>query len=705
MHKPGKHTIDELNQLYIEADTVDQELFAEQRSNVLLIAGDHYNRRDSKHWNRIRDNRELSNEQKLRLTKNHLQKITKTYRNNISSFAPSVTIIAKNDKELQNQKAAELNKSVWQDSRQRHGLRNKTKQWIQDFIDIGEVAVKIYWDPNAGKLLGFQAEMDEAGNPVMDDTGQMVASKTPIFSGDFVYDRIFGANLLRDPTAKSMDESKFLCIRKMVDIDALKAIVGDDEEKQRKIASTPDETFLVFDGSQKSYKKSDKQTMLREFYFKPCHEYPKGYFYITIESEILFEGELPFGIFPIIYAGFDEVQTTPRHRSIIKQLRPYQAEINRSASKIAEHQVTLGDDKILVQSGTKITNGGTLPGVRTLQYSGMAPTILSGRAGDQYLTYMQSQIAEMYQVANLTEDSQATDMKMDPFGALFASIRNKKKFSIYGEKIEEFLIKVCETFLELAREYYDDNQLIPAIGKNEYVNITDFKNSTPLLYQIKLEPMTDDVETMMGKTLSINHVLQYVGNQLSKEDIGKLIRSMPLGDLEESYSDLTIDYDSATNMILALDRGENPQPNKYDEAEYMIKKLTHRTRMADFAQLDPQIQQNYQNMITIYDQIVTERQQQIQMAQSGFIPSGGALITCQMQMPNEKGEPKQVRLPYEALTWLIKKMEEQGSSQETLQSMNQGALAEISGLYNQQQQSGPQQGMPMGPSPMSSLAQ
>ncbi len=33
---------------------------------------------------------------------------------------------------------------------------------------------------------------------------------------------------------------------------------------------------------------------------------------------------------------------------LVKQLRPYQEEINRAASKIAEHQRTLGDDRLLL---------------------------------------------------------------------------------------------------------------------------------------------------------------------------------------------------------------------------------------------------------------------------------------------------------------------------------------------------------------------
>jgi hypothetical protein len=677
------YNIDKLNKLYGDADAADKETFSHQRSNVLLISGEHYTKRNTKFWNRIRDNKDISGDQKLRLTKNHIQKITKSYINNIISQSPSVKIVPQNEKELNHQKAAELANSVWQHARSKHNLRKKTQQWAKDFIDLGEFAVKIYFDPNAGKFLGYEAETDEAGNPVMDDGGQMVASKTPRFQGDVVFERVFAFNLLRDPAAKNMDESKVFIIRKMVDVEALRAMVKDDEEKSKKIQETMDGTFVVFDGEE--YKKSEGQALLKEFYFRPSVEFPMGYFYITCESVILFEGELPFGIFPIVYEGFDEVQTSPRHSSIVKILRPYQAEINRGASQQATHQVTLGDDKLITQSGTKVTTGVHLPGVRSIQVSGMAPTVLPGRTGDHFMASINANIAEMYQVANMNEDAMMKEMKSDPFGALFMSIRDKKRFVIYVEKFSGALEEICKIHSKLCKNYLKDEDLIPMIGKNEFVNIAEFRNIPESYCDVKTEPMSDDVETMMGKQLAINHTLQYVGAQLDKKDIGRLIRSMPLGNMEESFSDLTLDYDAGTNIILSLDRGEAPQPFRYDEGSYLIKRLVARTRMSDFKLLDQGIQSNYFNLISLYEQQETEKQQEILKANADFIPSSGARVKVDYYIADPKNPDRPVRatLPAEAVDWLIKRLADQGSSQEIISQMNTGAVSEMAGMLNQ----------------------
>ena len=65
----------------------------------------------------------------------------------------------------------------------------------------------------------------------------------------------------------------------------------------------------------------------------------------------------------------------------------------------------------------------------------------------------------------------------------------------------------------------------------------------------------------MGKVLGMNHTLQYVGQQLTREDIGRMMRAHPYMNMEESFDDFTIDYDNAKNDILALERGEVPLPN------------------------------------------------------------------------------------------------------------------------------------------------
>jgi hypothetical protein len=684
-----KHNLSELQQLYVEAEAADSEVFAEQRSNILLIAGEHYARRGSRFWNRVRDAKELSSEQKLRITKNHIQKIYKIYVNNILRFSPGVEATPKNDSELEDQKAAEMHNSVWQDICARKNMRDKTRQWAEDFVGIGETFVKVFFDNNQGTFKGMAQAVDENGNPIFDENGNPAPSDNAVFSGDIVYERIFGANILRDPGAKSFSDSEWLCYRKMVPLLTLKNLVKGDEKKEKWIVSSSDDTFKVFDGGKTNYVDTKNQTLVKEFYFKPCPQYPKGYYYITVQGGILFEGELPGGLFPIIGASWDEIQTSPRGRSIIKQLRPYQAEINRTASKIAETQITLGDDKLLVQSGSKLAPGGVLPGIRGIQYTGIQPGVLMGRSGDQYVGYMNGQIDEMYFVADIEGDSEDKPQQVDVYTQLYQSIKDKKKFMVYGQKFETFLREICMLSLKLAKLYYEEDMVIAVVGKNEQINIPVFKSAGELGYQIKLQPVTDDVESMMGKQLTLNHILQYVGPQLGKDDIGKIIRSMPFANSEEAFNDMTIDYDNSVSDILSMDRGEYRPALPNENHEYMLKRLAHRMKQRSFEFLAPEIQEMYARKVQEHEYFMAENLEKIRLAEAGFIPTDGYLVTVDFYVtdPKDPNKTNRARIPYESIKWLLERLEVQGKTQESLETLEQGTLASLSERLTQGMQS------------------
>jgi hypothetical protein len=694
-----KHDLAKLEDLYNQAESVDSEIFAEMRSNLLLVAGDHYSKRQASIFRKIRDSKDLSEQQKLRLTKNHIQKITKTYANNILSTAPGVGFMPKNESELQDQKAAELHHSVWLDAQKKYDLDEALDDWCDDFIQVGEVHTKIFWDAQGGKLLGHQHATDEEGAPQYEEDGTPVKGDA-VYEGEFIFEQIHGFNLLRAPEAKVLAKSPYLIIRKMVSVADLKARFPD---QAKKIQESSDNTIVVFDGGKNGYRKANNEVMLKEIYFRPCAEYPRGYYYFWTKEVELTCDELPGGIFPIVSQAMEKIQTTPRGRSIIKVARPYQVEINRAASKMAEHQITLGDDKLIIVNGSEVSAGAALPGVRTIYTSGAEPKVMPGRDGSQYLAYMQAQIEEMYRVLNVQDDLDESKGQLEAFTLLFRSSKQKQRFQRYTKRFSKYLQNVAKTYLSLAKIFLPEDCFIQAAGKSELVNITEFKNSNDIGYEIVLDDQSDDIESKMGKQLVLNHMIQFAGAQLKPEDLGKLMRASPYANFEESFSDLTIDYDSATNMILALDRGERPQGSFYDNLPYMVKRFVSRTRQADFKQLSPEVQANYKQIIQEYEMAISNQQQQIQAAKDGYIPTGGYMVTVQVYVadPTSPGKTRLARVPYEAVQWLIKKLEAQGMGQQQLEQMNAGAMQQVAAQMIQQRG---MQGAPPQPMPQPAMA-
>ncbi len=700
MDNKPKYNKDSLGKLYKDSIAIDKKVFAEQKSNVMLYSGDHYAKPGSKFWNNVRDNRYIDNATKIRVVKNHTQKICKTYVNEILNAAPGVHVQPRQEKELAHQKTAQLNQAAWEHIQQKTEYDKRVSGYAHDFIIQGEVVSKVYWNPKKGRHIGFKQALTKEGEPIWDQepdplTGEPgVPKKGPaVFSGFLDFERIFSFNLLRDPKAKSMDDSEILGEQKLLSLSEAKDLVGNDPEKIKLLQTgLAGADYVVFDANDQRYVETKDQCLLVEWFVKPGADYPEGhYFLCTPEGDILNEMDLPFGVFPINYEGFDELSSTPRHYSIIKVIRPYQSHLNFLASKHVEHAVTLGDDKIVTQMGGKIQQGGLLPGIRHVQATGDIQ-VIQGRMGEQFVNQMVPTITEMYQVANVAEVMEDKVSQLDAFTLLYRSMRDKKRFSTYAEKFERFLRKNAEIALELFKNYVDEQELIPAIGRAEQINIAEFKISDKLHTRIDLVPQTEDMESKLGKQLQINQLLQYAGSNLTKQDLGKLMRTAPFSNKEAMFDDWTMDYDNGTNDILALDRGDYPQPRQNDDHPYQIKRLEHRMSLADFQFLHPFIQQQYQRKKAEHIQIEAQQAAELQRAESGFIPADGPLTPCDMYVsdPKSPGKTQRVRLPYSALVWLTKKLEEQGSMQAALSQLSQASQAELASMLPQAMPQGSQ---------------
>lgn len=692
--------IAELVELYVNADSCDKDIFAEQRSNVLLVAGDHYARFNSRIWDNVRHRIDIPQEQKIRLTMNHTQKIHKLYVNSIVSSAPGVQVSAKDPKDVKSKKSAELRQKLLEYGKQKYHFADKNHDYADDYCGIGEVAVKLFWDPDGGEFVGYKHALDEAGQPMFDENQEPVPSKEAVFSGCFNFERIFGFNLLRSPSCQSMEESPWLMIRKMVETKLLKKKYAHDKEKSNWIHEDDKKTYTVFDAQRGHYSRARNQTLVREIYFRPSPTYPQGYYYHFVDSGILEEGELPLGIFPIFYAPYEKLATAPRGRGPIKHGRPYQAEINRCASKIAEHQMTLGDDKVITRNGSKMSQSTLLPGVRQGTVTGDAPVIIAGRSGDQYFGYLDSKINEYYKVMGVEEIMADKNGNVDPYSLLFKSASQRKMSSAPIQRFERFMVELYTAFIRMAPHYYSEDLLAKIVGINDVQNLTEITGDEDSGFQVTVEPASEEVDTLMGKQLVLSQALQYGAQQLGPEGVGKVLAAMPFADLGDAFGDLTLNSEIADNKILALNRGELPEVGQYEPHVYIIQKLTSVVNSPAFQTFSDQVKAGYNQLIALHGQAENMNQMRLQAAKNEYIPMSGAMVACDLYVtegtdPNKA--PKRWRVPYDALNWLKSKLDAQSAGLQPLESLPPEVQAAVMGQGNQMAGAGAQ--IPATPAP------
>jgi hypothetical protein len=89
-----------------------------------------------------------------------------------------------------------------------------------------------------------------------------------------------------------------------------------------------------------------------------------------------------------------------------------------------------------------------------------------------------------------------------------------------------------------------------------------------------------------------------------------------------------------------------------------------------------------------------EEQRKIQEAAAGFIPMSGMAVVCDIYVPDPSNTSKtmRARVPYDALTWLLKRLEEQGASQQSILNQQQAIVAQTADRFIQSSPSQPQSG-------------
>jgi len=677
-------TITQLEKIYRDSVQNTQSHYDEQKHNVMLYAGNHYAKINSKLYSRLRDTKNIPENVKIRLTKNHLNRIMKKYINSTLSYAPGVTILPKDSTNVHDIKQAKLSRSVFDDYKYKSRYTEKVRRCVEGFFIPGECHVKILWDASGGELVGYEALVDEEGNQLADETGQPAIDESkPVMSGAILTEVTSGFDVFIDKGARTIEESVFVGVKKMVQTSELKLMVNNDptftaEEKIDRIAyidAASKETYSVFNPLDTTVNYPDDQTLTKEYYYRPSIEYPLGYFYITTSAGILWEGELQTDekgkpVFPIKSALCDEFEGSPRGYSPMKQGRPVQAEINRASSKIAETQITLGDDKIITLQGTGLTEGEKLNGIRQIKVSNAINyQVVEGRSGEQYLGYVTNQIKELYTIMGIQDESEETQHAQDITLKLYMSMKDKKKFTFYSDKIERFLVDWADAVVRLYKANLRDDALVKAVGSNEAINVEEFKNVNDMCYDIKVVPLNDDTESVMAKHLTLTQVMQY--GKLDERTTGMLIKELPFVDGDRIAAHLSLAHTEAENIILQLDRGEMPMSSSFDNNEVIVQELVRRMRQPDFKYVvskNPEIEQNYQRQYEDRVGVLNQKAEELKNANMGIIPTGGPQIKVDAYIPDPKNPAKSIRATVDqtSFEWFIKRLGDQGSQMEVL---------------------------------------
>ena len=646
-----------------ESFAVDEAAFQEMRSNILMDTGKHHAPMGGAGISRefARHQRRPSN--RLLITLNQIPRLADAFVNELYAHGPDVTVAANDEGDIRASRLAQLNRKVWGYHKTRsESYQERVDKNRGDFIVVGEVANKFYWDNQSDWVKG--------------------ESMLPF-------------NVGRAPASDSCESSPWLFHRNVYSKDRIYTVFGPEwgkriiESGQSDYGDQPFASRVIFDSQTREYMDQQNAIELTEFYFRPNKYYPKGYYCFFLPNWKIAEGELPGGIFPIVTGRCMITTGMPRGHSFIRRVYNYQMEINRAASQDATNMQSFGWDCVFTNASSSVEFGKDLTGIKHYKVAAHGTLkdsflYVQGTGVPKFTEYWTSLIKAMDYEVNL--DSSIIEKTQPSSGdisyVLFSRIHNKAKFQIIASRKSDFDVKCADKELDLLRYYLGPGDVITAGNREDIVIMSDFKATTSRDYTLKVEPSTDTPETQLGKQIMIQNLLQYSGQNLDKEDIGMLMREYPVSNAKQLFSEFTMKYDSIVQNIIMLEKGLFPITTRGEDFTYKANRLAVRMGRPDFPFLPVPIQQMFQKFLQYCEQMAQQMANERLRLEKGMIPTTGALIGTDLyvNIPNRKGGgpvQKRLRLPQDSLRWLLETLKKQGTVMEELSQLPQAVGNDI----------------------------
>ena len=126
----------------------------------------------------------------------------------------------------------------------------------------------------------------------------------------------------------------------------------------------------------------------------------------------------------------------------------------------------------------------------------------------------------------------------------------------------------------------------------------------------------------------------------------------------------------------------------------MIKSLLQEIQSPAFMVADENVKNLFYQTLQQYQQIQADQEaKELELAKKR-IPTGGYLVDTKMRVPDpnsKTGATKNVKLPYEALNWLLERLDLQGQTQDKLAGVDMATKQAISEMAGQMAGNNPPQ--------------
>lgn len=490
-------------------------------------------------------------------------------------------------------------------------LKEQVLEMIWDQQKLNRKRISLYmWMQQCGHSYiktGYDAEL---GKLMMDPETQELS-----YEGDLRNDVTSAFEVFPDPMAKEFDDLYWLAHAKVRKLDYFRSQYPErghlvKEEGPWLLSAQYEQRINSLNnvnGAQGSAQTQMKHAAIEiAYYEKRSNKHPNGRLIICANGVLLEDKELPVGEIP--FAKFDDVVIGGKYNpeSIITHMRPLQDQKNRLLSAKYAFIAKLLAGKYIAAKGAGLTSESLNDqSGEVVEFTPVPnappPQAMTPPQMPAYVYQEEQSIDTNFDdIAGINEVSkgQLPAAGIPAIGMQLLTEQDDTRIGVMTDSHEESWARVAKLNLLYAQKFFKTKRLLRIAGPSQEHTVKEFVgDDIQGDHDVRVIPGS----TRPGsKTLKRQEILNtwqqgLLGDPNDPKVRENVLSMMEYGDVAEIWKDSLLDQSQAKQLIEALELGEEPQPNEFDNNDFLVLELNRYRKSDKFKQLHPIIQQMFMN--------------------------------------------------------------------------------------------------------------
>lgn len=496
-----------------------------------------------------------------------------------------------------------------------------------------------WWDAERGEVIAFEEKVADDG---------ITAEERPIRAGDLDFGiissyEVFPASLTVEDIADQHD----IIIEQVRDVGAVYDLYGLKLEGERveSYVLTPIAKGTTGHGQNNVTLGMEKETIenavrVVTYLENPSRDYPKGRIAIVIRDKLVFYGDLPGGVMPLVAIKAKAVSGQFYGKSVIQDLIPLQRAYNKVRNKKQDFIDTIANNPIVmdngavdnmedlemygIESGSVIMVHPGLNGPQILEYPAPPAIVESEQQGLEAQMEYTAGVSQMMVYGN-TPTGVTSGTAIENLQQI-----DNTRMSLTADNIRDGVVQMAKIWLKLYKSYAAGYRVLRITGNEESGSVAVWTrediNSYDVEYTAENELRNSADQKKQDFLAAYQSGLFTDANGVNGQEVKRVGRELFLKGNTETLSMDELQQKYARRENTYLSAGVIPKRGRYDNDEIHLDEHIRYAISREyqiFAEKMPEYAAMFDQHIAEHQQAVAQKQQQQQMGMMMQQRNGG----------------------------------------------------------------------------------